>query len=466
MEQTSAKVSSAEAKKKKAKYTMAKIIVILCAVLCVVLTVFELGVTYRTMKAVEVDGTEYSVAEYNWLYTNSVYEIYNSYYMTYGEMASYIFNPSGNLSEMVYNQETGETWAEYVKEYTDKTIVEMTALLRAGEEAGHVLDEEFYERCDEEWNALATTAASNGYSVSDYAEMSYGRGVNEKVFREMYERYYYAFTYAESVSDSFEFNSEEKDAYYEENAEDFDTVTYNYYFVSSSAKEGEDADAIKAEAKATAEAVLSGEKEVEFTEAGYALKAATNSVYADWVFDEARTAGDKEMFEGETGYYVVEFVEENDLHHNMVNVRHILVTAADSTEEAKAEALEKAEKYLAEWKELGETEENFATVAGKYSEDSSAEYGGLIENIYKGRTVEGFEDWCFDPARKTGDTDIVYSQYGYHVMYFCGEGAEYYDYIVEAAMRNENINTYLDGIVEGLEASDLFGAKYVGKHFG
>ena len=144
-EQTSAKkeLSAAEkAKKKKAKYNLVKVIVALCVVLCIVLTVFELSVTYRTIKAAEVDGTEYSVAEYNWLYTNSVYEIYNNYYSTYGQMAMYFFNPQGNLSEQVYNSETGETWADYVKDFTDKTIVEMTKLYDEGKKAGYELDEE------------------------------------------------------------------------------------------------------------------------------------------------------------------------------------------------------------------------------------------------------------------------------------------------------------------------------------
>ena len=113
--------------------------------LCVVLTVFELGATYRTVKAIEVDGTKYSVAEYNWLYTNNVYEIYNRYYQTYGEMAAYIFNPQGNLSEQVYNQETGETWADYVKDYTDRTFVEMTKLYDDAKANGYELDAEHLE---------------------------------------------------------------------------------------------------------------------------------------------------------------------------------------------------------------------------------------------------------------------------------------------------------------------------------
>ena len=467
-EQTSEKkeLSAAEkAKKKKAKYNLAKVIVALCVVLCVVLTVFELGVTYRTVKAAEVDGTEYSVAEYNWLYTNSVYEIYNNYYKTYGEMAAYFFNPQGNLSEQVYNSETGETWADYVKDYTDRTFVEMTKLYDEGKAAGYELDEEYYETIEAEWDSMEAVAKSYGYSANEYAELNYGRGVNEKVFKEMYERYYYAFTYAENVAENEEVTASDIDAYYGEHAEDFDSVSYKTYFASGSAAEGEDAEAAMDEAKAKAEAVLAGTEEAEFSEVDYSVKASVSGTYADWLFDEARVAGDKELFETESGYYVVEFVEANDLHYNTVDVRHILVAPADTANEtAWQEALEAAEKYEAEWKELGGSEENFAEIAAKYSVDGSAANGGLYENVFKGQMVKEFEDWSFDPARKAGDSEIIKTQFGYHIMYFSGVAEEYYSYVVDSAVRGERLNAYIDEIIEGVEVSELFGNRFVGKH--
>ena len=36
--------------------------------------------------------------------------------------------------------------------------------------------------------------------------------------------------------------------------------------------------------------------------------------------------------------------------------------------------------------------------------------------------VPAFNDWCFDEARKEGDTGLVKTNYGYHVMYYvCGD---------------------------------------------
>lgn len=456
---------SEKAKKKKMKYTMIKLAVLFCAVLCVVLTVFQMSATYRFIKAAEVDGTEYSVAEYNWLYTNNVFEIYNSYYQYYGDYASYFaFNPQASLEEQIYNQETGESWADYIRSYTDSSIVEMTKLYDDGKAAGFELSEEFVEAINNEWDSLVAVAQSYGYSANDYAEINYGRGVNEKVFKDMYNRYYFAMEYAESVADGFEISAADIDAYYEENKADFDTVSYLYYFANGTAAEGEDEETAMADAKAEAEAVLSGEKEVDFTANDYYTHADISSVFADWLFDPARTAGEKEIFEAETGYYVVMFGEFNDLYYNTVNVRHILIAPEDAANEKSVdEALALAESVLAEYEAAG-TEEAFAELAMKYSVDGSAANGGLYENIYKGQMVEEFEDWCFNSVRKPGDTGIVETSYGFHVMYFSGEGEEYYTHTVESALRSSRLNDFIDGLIEGIEAAELAGYKYVGKH--
>ncbi len=451
-----------EKNNKKRNYAIAKIAVAICVVLCIVLTVFELGFTYRTMKAIEVDGTEYSVAEYNWLYTNSLYEVYNNLYQSYGEIAAYFLNPQVPLDEQQYSEE--QTWADYIAEYTKNSAIDLTGLYNAGVEAGFELEQELIDGINAEWESVKVTAAESGYSANDYIELNYGRGVNEKVFKDMYTRYLFAMSYAEQVIESEEVTSAEIDAYYGENTEEFDSVTYRYYFASSAAGEGEDAEAAKADAKAEAEAVLEGTGEGELTESRYAVKANVNELFADWLFDEARTAGDKELFEGETGCYVVEFVEVNDLKYNTIDVRHILIAPEDSSEEAKAAALEKAESCLAEWEELGGTEEAFAELAMENSVDGSASVGGLYENVYKGQMVTEFEEWCFDSARKTGDCEIIETTYGYHVMYFVGEAETYYEYIVDSAIRNERYGEFMDSITGDVEPAELMGYKYVGKH--
>ena len=109
----------------------------------------------------------------------------------------------------------------------------------------------------------------------------------------------------------------------------------------------------------------------------------------------------------------------------MVNVRHILITPTEKdedgnyTDEAWAEAEKKAQELLAEWQSGAHTEESFALMATENSADTgSVSNGGLYEEVYPGQMVTEFDAWCFDAARKPGDTGIVKTSYGYHIMYF------------------------------------------------
>ena len=34
--------------------------------------------------------------------------------------------------------------------------------------------------------------------------------------------------------------------------------------------------------------------------------------------------------------------------------------------------------------------------------------------------VVAFNDWCFDESRKPGDSGLVRTEFGYHIMYFVG----------------------------------------------
>jgi len=67
------------------------------------------------------------------------------------------------------------------------------------------------------------------------------------------------------------------------------------------------------------------------------------------------------------------------------------------------------------------SEESFADLANKHSDDGDGTTGGLYEDVYPGQMVTNFNDWCFDESRKTGDYGIVESPYGYHVMFYSGD---------------------------------------------
>ena len=91
--------------------------------------------------------------------------------------------------------------------------------------------------------------------------------------------------------------------------------------------------------------------------------------------------------------------------------RHILIKVApgadaktDAAAKAKADALLKQIKAGA----------NFAELAKKNSEDSSKDAGGELGFFKRGATVPEFEKALF--GQKIGDTEIVKSQFGYHIL--------------------------------------------------
>ena len=111
-----------------------------------------------------------------------------------------------------------------------------------------------------------------------------------------------------------------------------------------------------------------------------------------------------------------------------VDVRHILVTWEDAdgdgspTDEEKLAAQDAAESLLTEYLK-NPSEETFAALAAEHSTDpGSKSNGGLYEDVYPGQMVTNFNDWCFDKSRQPGDTGIVETNYGFHVMYFVSKG--------------------------------------------
>ena len=141
-----------------------------------------------------------------------------------------------------------------------------------------------------------------------------------------------------------------------------------------------------------------------------------------------------------------------------VDVRHILIypEGADgtniSTEEFSDEAWEaahtQAQELLDTFLAGDQTEEEFAALANEHSADpGSNQNGGLYEGVTEGEMVAAFNDWCFDPERQVGDTGIVKTNYGYHVMYFSGSTLLWKQY-VRSDYVTEHANALADEVAE------------------
>ena len=103
-----------------------------------------------------------------------------------------------------------------------------------------------------------------------------------------------------------------------------------------------------------------------------------------------------------------------------------VMVAADGTvscsEDLWTACEEEARNLLESWrKKTKATEATFADVANKNSKDTgTALNGGKYRSIRKGQMTRVIDDWCFDPARQAGDTTILRSDYGVHILYFSG----------------------------------------------
>lgn len=87
-----------------------------------------------------------------------------------------------------------------------------------------------------------------------------------------------------------------------------------------------------------------------------------------------------------------------------------------------------------------------------------------MSQVYQGQMVTEFNDWCFDPARQTGDTGIIHNEStGYHVMYFVGYDQPYWEIQVSADLVNDAVDTFYEEKTEGYTAEQSsFGMSFVG----
>ena len=470
------------------------------------ITKANLGKAERETVAVTVGDHEISAAEFNCFFIDAV----SNFYSNYGSYASLFgLDVSKALDQQFYDEENDITWAD---EFVNTAKENVKAIYGIADEAaanGYTLSEDDVAYIDGQMTSLSTYATLYGYSnVEQYLQAMYGTGANEEIVRKYFEVSYIAQNYEKSISDALEYTAEDIKSKDDEDPNAFSTFSYNSYYLNTSKfleggvedEEGnktysdeEQAAAVTA-AKEAAESLIASVSNVEqFDQAIAALEinadsssAAstpyTNTAYSsiatavqEWIADSDRKEGDMTVIaststdedDNETinGYYAVYFIERNDNEVLMQNVRHILTSFEGGTtdddgnttysDEDKAAAKEAAEAIYEEWKSGDATEDSFAALANEKSDDGDGTTGGLYENIYPGQMVTAFNDWCFDVARQAGDTGIVETEYGYHIMYYVGASEQTYrDYQIENTLRSEDVQAWYDEIVEAQTITD------------
>ncbi len=410
-----------------------------------------------------------------YFYLSDFYNVYN----TNGVYFSYMgLDPFKPMQDQIYDEEQGTTWYDYFVNNSANNVQGYLYYAEAALENGYEA-EDLDKLVDKQIDNLKKSAEDQEITLEEYIANVFGTGINEDDIRDALELQVYASEYYNHVEDEYKnsLTDEDYETYYADNKNSYDKVDYRSYAINADVAEDAD-EAAKATATEAAAAkaeellaaatdgeafaawvaadlaaknegleedkVLSEEEiTTQATEITEAAAYTEGDDFSEWAFDSARAVGDTTIIDDGAGNYTVYRLEATVYRQEDAtrDVRHILLTADTygSDEEASAKAEEILNEYLAGDK----TEDAFEALAEEYNEDS----GSLYEDVSKGDMVAEFENWLFDEARVTGDTDVVKTEYGYHIMYYVGEGQakwqnDVYDALLEA---------YVNELVEGYQ---------------
>ena len=438
-------------------YALLGIVFVAVAVIAVISNTHVLE---RGAKAYTVGGETFTAADVSYYYRNS----YNSFVSQNQSMISYYFDTQKDLREQEYPG--GGTWFDYFADNALRTLDSVSAIARQAKADGFTADEEETAALENNYSYIDLYAAAQGYSREQYLQAYYGPLMTTEAFERNVRMSALAEAYSSAYEESLTFSDADIQAAYDADPTAYQSADIEFatfaYTADSDATDDQKEEllaGVKISADTALERLNAGESLEEIAEdlggSYYAMPYVSSgtSELLTWAFDDARKSGDTAVLPYSTnGYYVALFHDRTKNDYHAVSVRHILV----ETEEIAQSVLD---QYLA-----GEqTEDSFGLLAAQYSGDSNASSGGLYADFPRGQMVEPFESWSYDSARKAGDTGIVQTDYGYHVMYFVGTSdAPYWKTAAENDLHVSSYNDWFSALTEGVEGEKLDGMKYVG----
>ncbi len=394
------------------------------------------GLPQQQLSVMTIDGQNIKAVELNYYF----YMIASNYGVDFTDAAAkeeFLNGPSYT--------EGYETMKDYLVFYAAESVQENHMLAAEAEKTGLALDDIDYQMIDDFYISLEDAATQAGVSVTNYMAQYFGKGASQAALTPVFEKLLMANKFSEQKRAELEITDDQIKAYYDEHTDEFDAISFRSFYFAAEVAEGA-TDEEKATAVAAAVAKAQAMKALITDEETFKAQALANTAedqketytaddaslnsnvrYSDipvllqstWLFDNARKTGDLAVVEDTEGAAVLYFLSRSADAKTRVNARHILIMADETTatEEEIAAAKAKAEGILAQYTAGDRTEDAFAELAKTNSEDN-AEAGGLYEGIYQGQMVESFDAWIFDATRMPGDTGIVQTNYGFHIMYF------------------------------------------------
>jgi hypothetical protein len=432
------------------------LIVILAVALIVVgaWAAVRLGLPQRSLTVLTIGSEKIKVYEINYYY--------------HSLLNSYGIDPTTDDGKQTLKSASGidgfPTVDEYIKDIAAQQIQQYVMLAENAKKNDIQIGDADKTVIDNYVDNYKKAAQSANAEIGNYLVSHFGPGMTVDGLHSIIERQQLAEKFTKVKEESLTFTNEEINTYYEANKASVDTVDYRIFTIKSTAAsdatEAEKTKALEAArtkanemmAKITSEATfkdLCVEYAPDADKEAYKtadkslnqnkLKSALPTTDAAWLFDAARKTGDKTVIDATSGYSILYMVKRIRPEFQHIAVRHILIKAdkTSATEAELAAAKAKAEAILAEYLAGEKTEASFGELAKINSADGNASSGGIYEDVAPGEMVDTFNDWCFDSTRQPGDTGIVQTEYGYHVMYFVKEAGTDWEINVVSTLRNE-----------------------------
>lgn len=450
-----------------------------------------------------VDGQKISIGMYDYYYASivSYYEQYASYGYysldtTKDYSKQYTTDDDGNKI----------SWQKFFETEALKEVEQITTYYSKALEEGVTLTSAQKKTIEKQISTLKDSASQNDVSLDQYIKANFGTYCSEDTIRIMLEQYYLSANYKGKFKCETKVTDNDVDKYYNDHKNDYKKIEFYYIaspydatddnsknesiktaekimakmkdkksvialvpevyssYIDSQVKSSMEQDSTLTEKKAREEAVKSYESNVVTTVSG------SDSPFDDkmntWLFSDDTKVGSKKYYIDESAGYIYivlktskASVEEDETY----TVRHILVAPesgsnsssstsekTEYTDEQWAAAKKKADSILAKFNKTDKSEYEFAKLAEQYSTDSAStssgsndSFGGLYESVTLGQMVPDFEKWSIDDSRKYGDTGIVKSDYGYHIMFFINDCPEYQSKII-AQIKSDRLSNMID----------------------
>lgn len=450
-----------------------------------------------------VDGQKISIGMYDYYYASivSYYEQYASYGYysldtTKDYSKQYTTDDDGNKI----------SWQKFFETEALKEVEQITTYYSKALGEGVTLTNAQKKTIDKQISTLKDSASQNDVSLDQYIKANFGTYCSEDTIRLMLEQYYLSANYKGKFKCETKVTDNDVDKYYNDHKNDYKKIEFYYIaspydatdensknesiktaekimakmkdkksvialvpevyssYIDSQVKSSMEQDSTLTEKKAREEAIKSYESNVVTTVSG------SDSPFDDkmntWLFSDDTKVGSKKYYIDESAGYIYivlktskASVEEDETY----TVRHILVAPesgnnsssstsekTEYTDEQWAAAKKKADSILAKFNKTDKSEYEFAKLAEQYSTDSAStssgsndSFGGLYESVTLGQMVPDFEKWSIDDSRKYGDTGIVKSDYGYHIMFFINDCPEYQSKII-AQIKSDRLSTMID----------------------